>query len=153
LIAPFIGIKLIDMLLAALHLIEVDDEHSHFTCRVAHALLSVGWSSPDRGDAFDWLENPWRGRDCYSILVPIGWCTVRWGQLAGVSAALTAALSFDYLFIPPYQTFNIGQPGGMAAIVPLHCYGYPRCGRIHSILTEEQERERKATFCMKWWQL
>src|SRR5512136_937890 len=64
-------------------------------------------------------------------LVPIGWCTVRWGQIAGVSAALTAALSFDFLFIPPYRTFNIGSPEGepaklvTAAAVPLHRHGHP----------------------------
>ena len=50
-------------------------------------------------------------------LVPIGWCTVRWGQIAGISAAITAALSFDYLFIPPYGTFNIGSLEGWLIII------------------------------------
>ncbi len=79
-------------------------------------------------------------------LVPIGWCTVRWGQLAGVSAALTAALSFDYLFIPPYGTFNIGSLEGWLLLFLFIAMAILVVGRIHSILTEEQERERKATF-------
>ena len=29
-------------------------------------------------------------------LVPIAWCANRWGQFAGTSAALTAALMFDF---------------------------------------------------------
>ena len=34
-------------------------------------------------------------------LVPVTWSANRWGQLPGISAALTAALAFDFLFIPP----------------------------------------------------
>ncbi len=79
-------------------------------------------------------------------LVPIGWCTVRWGQLAGVSAALTAALSFDYLFIPPYGTFNIGSLEGWLLLFLFFATAILVVGRIQTILKEEQERERKATF-------
>jgi len=79
-------------------------------------------------------------------LIPIGWCTVRWGQLAGVSAALTAALSFDYLFIPPYGTFNIGSLEGWLLLFLFIATAILVVGRIQAILTEERERERKATF-------
>jgi K+-sensing histidine kinase KdpD len=79
-------------------------------------------------------------------LVPIGWCTVRWGQIAGVSAALTAALSFDYLFIPPYGTFNIGSLEGWLLLFLFFAVSILVVGRIQSILGEMQNRERKATF-------
>jgi hypothetical protein len=79
-------------------------------------------------------------------LIPIGWCTIRWGQLAGVSAAMTAALSFDYLFIPPYGTFHIGSLEGWLLLFLFIGMAILVVGRIQSILTEERERERKATF-------
>lgn len=79
-------------------------------------------------------------------LLPIGWCTVRWGQIAGNSAALTAALAFDYLFIPPYNTFNIGSLEGWLLLILFFATAILVVGRIQTILTEERERERKATF-------
>jgi K+-sensing histidine kinase KdpD len=79
-------------------------------------------------------------------LAPIGWCTMRWGKLAGVSAAITAALSFDYLFIPPYGTFNIGSLEGWLLLFFFIAAAILVVGRIQSILDEEQARERKATF-------
>src|SRR5512145_907121 len=45
-------------------------------------------------------------------LVPITWIAYRWGQLPGVCAAFTAALSFDFFFIPPFNTFVIGRLEG-----------------------------------------
>jgi K+-sensing histidine kinase KdpD len=42
-------------------------------------------------------------------LVPVAWSANRWGQLPGICAALTAALAFDFLFIPPYYTFAVGS--------------------------------------------
>jgi K+-sensing histidine kinase KdpD len=79
-------------------------------------------------------------------LAPIGWCTVRWGKIAGVSAALTAALTFDYLFIPPYGTFNIGSLEGWLLLFLFIAAAILVVGRIQSILWEGQNRERKATF-------
>jgi K+-sensing histidine kinase KdpD len=115
--------------------------------RVAHALVSVGIvfalvvvmlliGSKTLGE----------GVIAILYLVPIGWCTVRWGQLAGISAALTAALSFDYLFIPPYGTFNIGSLEGWLLLFLFIAMAILVVGRTHSILTDVQERERKATF-------
>jgi len=40
-------------------------------------------------------------------LAPIAWSASKWGQPSGMSAALTAALCFDFLFIPPFYTFAI----------------------------------------------
>jgi K+-sensing histidine kinase KdpD len=79
-------------------------------------------------------------------LVPIGWCTVRWGQIAGISAALTAALSFDFLFIPPYGTFTIGSIEGWLLLFLFIAAAIGVVGRIQSMLSEGQNRERKATF-------
>jgi K+-sensing histidine kinase KdpD len=45
-------------------------------------------------------------------LVPVVWSAYRWGQLAGISAALTAALAFDFLFIPPFYTFTVARLEG-----------------------------------------
>jgi K+-sensing histidine kinase KdpD len=42
-------------------------------------------------------------------LLPITWSAYRWGQSAGVSAAITAALAFNFLFIPPFFTFVVGR--------------------------------------------
>lgn len=79
-------------------------------------------------------------------LVPIGWCTVRWGQQCGVSAALTAALSFDFLFIPPYGTFTIGSVEGWLLLLLFFATAILVVGRIQTIITEERERVQKATF-------
>jgi two-component system, OmpR family, sensor histidine kinase KdpD len=79
-------------------------------------------------------------------LVPIGWCTVRWGQIAGVSAALTAALCFDFFFIPPYETFTMGSVEGWLLWLLFSAVSFLVVGRIQTILGDWQNRERKATF-------
>jgi K+-sensing histidine kinase KdpD len=45
-------------------------------------------------------------------LVPVTWSANRWGQLPGISAALAATLFFNFLFIPPFFTFEIGSLEG-----------------------------------------
>jgi K+-sensing histidine kinase KdpD len=42
-------------------------------------------------------------------LVPVAYSANRWGQLAGISAALTAALAFDFLFTMPFYTFAVDR--------------------------------------------
>lgn len=79
-------------------------------------------------------------------LVPIAWSTVRWGQIAGVSAALTAALCFDFLFIPPYGTFTIGSLEGWLLWILFSAVSILVVGRIQTVLGDWQNRERKATF-------
>ena len=58
-------------------------------------------------------------------LVPIGWCTVRWGQIAGISAALTAALVLRFSVHSALRHIQYWQPGRLAAAVPLHRRGDP----------------------------
>ena len=50
-------------------------------------------------------------------LVPVAWSANRWGQLPGLSAALTAALAFDFLFIPPFYTFAVERLEGWLVLV------------------------------------
>jgi len=45
-------------------------------------------------------------------LLPVVWSAYRFGQLPGIGAALTAALAFDFLFIPPFYTFAIARLEG-----------------------------------------
>jgi K+-sensing histidine kinase KdpD len=45
-------------------------------------------------------------------LLPVAWSASRWGLLPGLSAALSAALFFDFLFIPPFNTFAVGSLEG-----------------------------------------
>jgi K+-sensing histidine kinase KdpD len=42
-------------------------------------------------------------------LVPVIWSGYRWGQGPGMCAALAAALSFDFFFIPPFYTLTVGS--------------------------------------------
>src|SRR4030066_119359 len=53
-------------------------------------------------------------------LVPVGWSATQWGQGAGVCAAVTAALAFDYFFIPPFYTFVVGRLEGWLVEVGIH---------------------------------
>jgi K+-sensing histidine kinase KdpD len=47
---------------------------------------------------------------CY--LLPIVWSGSRYGLVPGVVAAVTATLSFDFLFVPPFMTFSVGSLEG-----------------------------------------
>ncbi len=101
----------------------------------------------DGGDAVNRPENCWVKvllRCCISCRL----AGVRFagGKSPGISAALTAALSFDYLFIPPYGTFNIGSLEGWLLLFLFIAAAILVVGRIQSILSEKQNRERKATF-------
>ena len=65
-------------------------------------------------------------------LVPIGWSTTRWGQLAGMCAAVTAFLTFNFFFIPPFYTFQIGSVEGWLILIIF--LGVADCHRgAHSI--------------------
>jgi len=45
-------------------------------------------------------------------LVPVAWSASHWGLIPGMSAALTAALCFDFFFIPPFNTLTVGSLEG-----------------------------------------
>lgn len=75
-------------------------------------------------------------------LAPIAWSANKWGQLSGVSAALTAALLFDFLFIPPFYTFVVGSLEGWLVLVIFFVVAILVVGRIHDSLS----KAREATF-------
>jgi len=75
-------------------------------------------------------------------LAPIAWSANKWGQAAGVSAALTAALCFDFLFIPPFYTFAVGSLEGWLVLVIFFAIAIVVVGRIQDSLT----KAREATF-------
>jgi two-component system sensor histidine kinase KdpD len=79
-------------------------------------------------------------------LVPIGWSTTRWGQLPGLCAALTAALTFNFFFIPPFYTFAIGSLEGWLIFVIFFLVAAVIVGRIQYGLQRAHQREREALF-------
>jgi two-component system sensor histidine kinase KdpD len=79
-------------------------------------------------------------------LVPVGWSAARWGQEAGVCAAVSAALAFDYFFIPPFYTFAVGRLEGWLVLIIFLVVSIVVIGRIQSGLTKARTSEREALF-------
>jgi two-component system sensor histidine kinase KdpD len=79
-------------------------------------------------------------------LVPIGWSASRWGQLPGICAALTAALMFDFFFIPPFYTFAVGRLEGWLVLAIFLAVAVVIVGRIQSVLSQARASERDAIF-------
>ena len=79
-------------------------------------------------------------------LVPIGWSTTRWGQLAGMSAAVAAFLTFNFFFIPPFYTFQIGSVEGWLILIIFLTVATVIVGRIQYGLQRAHVREREALF-------
>ena len=77
-----------------------------------------------------------------AYLASIAWSANKWGQPAGVSAALTATLCFDFLFIPPFYTFVIGSLEGWLVLVIFFVVAIVVVGRIQDSLS----KAREATF-------
>jgi K+-sensing histidine kinase KdpD len=75
-------------------------------------------------------------------LVPVTWSANRWGQLPGISAALTAALAFDFLFIPPFYTFAVARLEGWLVLAIFLAVAIIVVERIQASIT----RAREATF-------
>lgn len=75
-------------------------------------------------------------------LAPIAWSASKWGQISGVCAALTAALLFDFLFIPPFYTFVVGSLEGWLVLVIFFAVAILVVGRIQDSLS----KAREATF-------
>ena len=80
------------------------------------------------------------------LLVPVAWSAYRWGQGAGMAAALTAALVFDYFFIPPFYTFTVGSIEGWLVLAIFLAVAIIVIGRIQASLVQAQTSEREAVF-------
>ncbi len=72
-------------------------------------------------------------------LVPIIWSGYRWGEGPGMSAALAAALAFDFLFIPPFYTFAIGSLEGWLVLGIFLAVAMILVGRFHARLIRARE--------------
>src|SRR4030042_5751872 len=79
-------------------------------------------------------------------LVPVGWSAARWGQGAGVCAAVSAALAFDYFFIPPFYTFEVGRLEGWLVLAIFLVVSIVVIGRIQTSLNRAQTSERGTLF-------
>jgi K+-sensing histidine kinase KdpD len=72
-------------------------------------------------------------------LVPVTWSAYRWGQLPGISAALTAAMAFDFLFIPPFYTFAVARLEGWLVLAIFLGVAIVVVERIQTSLTRARE--------------
>jgi len=75
-------------------------------------------------------------------LVPIAWSASRWGQGPGMSAALSAALFFDFFFIPPFYTFAVARLESWLVLAIFLGVAIVVVGRIQDSLS----KAREATF-------
>jgi K+-sensing histidine kinase KdpD len=84
-------------------------------------------------------------------LLPVAWSANRWGQLPGISAALTATLAFNFLFIPPFYTFAIGSLEGWLVLAIFLAVAVVVVGRIQASLSQAREAifmyEMSAAIC------
>ena len=79
-------------------------------------------------------------------LVPIGWSASRGGQGPGLVAAVVAALTFDFFFIPPFYTFAVGRLEGWLVLAIFLAVAVVIVGRIQSVLSKARASERDAIF-------
>ena len=79
-------------------------------------------------------------------LVPVGWSASKWGNGAGVCAAVSAALAFDFFFIPPFYTFAVGRLEGWLVLAIFLVVSIVVIGRIQTVLTRALNSEREAIF-------
>jgi K+-sensing histidine kinase KdpD len=78
------------------------------------------------------------------FLVPVGGSASRWGQGPGIFAAVTAALAFDFFFIPPFYTFTVGSLEGWLVLAIFLGVAIIVVGRIQVSLTKARTSEREA---------
>jgi K+-sensing histidine kinase KdpD len=72
-------------------------------------------------------------------LLSVAWSANKWGQLPGISAAITAALAFDFLFIPPFFTFAIARLEGWLVLAIFLAVAILVVGRIQDSLMKARE--------------
>ncbi len=72
-------------------------------------------------------------------LVPVAWSASRWGLVPGLSAALAASMCFDFLFIPPFNTFAVGSLEGWLVLAIFLGVAVVVVERIQSSLIKARE--------------
>jgi two-component system, OmpR family, sensor histidine kinase KdpD len=76
----------------------------------------------------------------------ISWTAARWGQGPGILAAGASALAFDFLFIPPFFTFNVGSLEGWLLLAIFLLVAIVVVGRVQVGIEQAKAREREAIF-------
>ena len=79
-------------------------------------------------------------------LVPVGWSAARFGQGPGILTAVSAALAFDFFFIPPFNTFTVGSLEGWMVLGIFLAVAVIVVGRIQTVINRAKESEREALF-------
>jgi K+-sensing histidine kinase KdpD len=77
-------------------------------------------------------------------LAAVAWSTSRWGQLPGICAAITATLTFNFFFIPPFFTFAVGRLEGWLVLTIFLGVAILVVGRIQDALSKARVSERDA---------
>lgn len=78
------------------------------------------------------------------FLLSVAWSAYRWGLGAGMSAALSAALMFDFFFIPPFYTFTVARPEGILSLVIFFAVAIIVVERIQATLSKARASEQEA---------
>ena len=78
------------------------------------------------------------------FLLGVAWSAYHWGLGAGMSAALTASLMFDFFFIRPYFTFTVARPEGILSLVIFFLVAIVMVERIQATLSAARASEREA---------
>jgi two-component system sensor histidine kinase KdpD len=77
-------------------------------------------------------------------LAVVGWSAGQWGRLPGLCAAITATLTFNFLFIPPFFTFAIGQLEGWLVLSIFLGVSIMVVGRFREPLVQARVSQRDA---------
>jgi K+-sensing histidine kinase KdpD len=78
-------------------------------------------------------------------LLPVVWSSGRWGRLPGMCGALTAALAFDFFFIPPFYTFAVGRLEGWLVLAIFLATAIYVVERVRLPLSMAKTSQRDAT--------
>jgi two-component system sensor histidine kinase KdpD len=79
-------------------------------------------------------------------LLPVLACTTRWGLEAGIVASVSGFLSFDYFFIPPYNTLAVHQTQDILVLFVFLVVAVvisQLVGRVKASLAEVQAKEHE----------
>jgi K+-sensing histidine kinase KdpD len=77
-------------------------------------------------------------------LAAIGLSSQQWGRLPGACAALSAALTFDFFFVPPFLTFAVGRLEGWLVLTLFLFVSLSVVGRYQDALNRARANERDA---------